>query len=157
MEKRIIVCGIVCNNNEVLLGRKSKGRPPYPDVWHTLGGGVSDNDKATQLLDARCYDDLYFHDELRRELKEEAGIKILDPRNICPKYRDKPREAVTKNKHGIETCYTFLEFLCNLDPRGGIGQPGDDIVELQWIKKENLKKVQLTSPSQKMYQELGWL
>ena len=156
-EKRIIVCGIVCNNDKILLGKKEKGVPPYPDVWHTLGGGVKNINKAEQLLLNNKYNEQYFLNELKRELEEEAGIKINNPLNICPKYRKNPREAITENKYGNKTQYIFLEYLCDLDLSNGDGRPGDDIAELQWVKIENLKKTKLTPPSYEMYQELGWL
>ncbi|MBT4277171.1 NUDIX domain-containing protein [Candidatus Falkowbacteria bacterium] len=156
-KKRIIVCGIVYSNNKVLLGRKAKGVPPYPDVWHTLGGGVKDTDKAEQLLLNNTYNASYFLEELRRELAEEAGIKINNSTNICPKYRDNPREAIAANKDGDETKYIFLEYLCELDLSSSDGRPGDDIAELQWVEKKDLRNIKLTPPSQEMYQELGWM
>lgn len=154
MKKRIIVCGIVCKDDEVLLGKKTKGRPPYPDVWHTIGGGVKDFSLAETLVQEGNYDDPYLHDELRREIKEEAGITIKNIRNICPKYRKKPRKSITKNKHGVDTEYIFLEYLCELDTGEAI--PADDIAKLRWVKKEGLKNINLTPPSVKMYKELGW-
>lgn len=157
INSRIIVCGIVCDNNKVLLGKKAKGIPPYPDVWHTLGGGVKDFDKAKQLLLCGNYNDIYFFNELKRELQEEANIDIINPMNICPKYRESPREATTKDKNGIKTHYIFLEYICKLDSTGTDSKPGDDIAELQWVKKINLKKIKLTPPSLEMYKELGWL
>jgi len=157
MEKRIIVCGIICNGDKILLGKKAKGIPPYPDVWHTLGGGVKDIEKTEQLLLGEEYNNEYFLKELKRELKEEAKIKINNPINICPKYRKNPREAVTENKYGITTQYIFLEYLCDIDLSGGNSKPGDDIAELQWVERKNLKKVKLTPPSQEMYKELGWI
>jgi len=156
-EKRIIVCGIVCNGDKILLGKKAKGIPPYPDVWHTLGGGAEDIEKAEQLLLNNEYNNQYFFEELSREMKEEANIKISNPKNICPKYRETPRETVTENKYGIATKYIFLEYLCDLDLNEGNGEPGDDIAELQWVKKNDLKKIKLTPPSQEMYKELGWI
>ncbi len=157
MEKRIIVCGIVCNDSQILLGKKAKGVPPYPDVWHTLGGGVNNVEKAERLLLDNEYNNKYFLKELSRELEEEARIKIYNPVNICPRYRETPREAVTENKHGILTKYIFLEYICALDTSCGNGTPGDDIAELLWVERANLKNFKLTPPSQEMYQELGWL
>jgi len=29
---RYIVCGIIQDGNKVIVGKKAKGRPPYPDV-----------------------------------------------------------------------------------------------------------------------------
>ena len=155
METRVIVSAIICDGNRILLGKKAKGRPPYPDVWHTLGGGVNDAKKAMDLHENNLYDDIYFYNELKREIKEEANIDIKNIKNICPEFRSKPREAITKNKFNIDTHYIFLEYLCDLD--NGLAKPSDDIAELIWIEKENLKSLELTPPSKEMYNELGWL
>ncbi|MFH1029650.1 MAG: hypothetical protein V1770_00135 [bacterium] len=136
MRKRIIVCGIILNHDKILLGKKAKGIPPYPDVWHTLGGGIKDLKKGEELIKNRDYDNVYLLRELRHEIEEEAGIKILNPINICPKYRKSPREAITENKFDEKTHYIFLEYLCDLDLTGGGIKPGDDIAELQWVEKK---------------------
>lgn len=155
METRIIVCGIVVKGDEILLGKKTKGQPPYPDVWHTLGGGVKDLEKATKLLKEKKYDDPYFHEELKRELKEEASISVKKIKNICPDFKKQPREGITKNKHGVDTHYIFLEYICEYDK--GDAKHGDDIAELKWVSKDQLKNVPLTKPSQEMYSEMGWI
>ncbi len=155
MEKRIIVVGIVTDVDKVLLGKKAKGRPPYPDVWHTIGGGVEDVSRAENLIKAGKYDDPYLHEELGREIREESGIEIKNIRNICPKFRNKPREDITMGKHGKDTHFIFLEYLCELD--SGEPKPADDIAELQWVKRCDLDKVKLTLPSTQMYKELGWI
>ena len=157
MNKRVIVCGIVQNGNQVLLGKKEKGRPPYPDVWHTLGGGVKDFSKAKNLLKENKWNDVYFKRELQRELKEEANVRIKDIVNICPEYRQLPRISITKNKKQEQTEYIFLEYLCVLDSDPKNSKPGDDIVQLQWVNKNRLKEINLTPPSLEMYKELGWI
>ena len=155
MEKRIIVVGIVLNEAKILLGKKAKGVPPYPDVWHTIGGGVEDYDKALKLVENLQYDDPYLHSELQRELMEEARIKVKNIKNICPNFRKNPRQDIAKNKHGAQVLHIFLEYLCELDS----GEPiaGSDIAELMWARKEDLKNIQLTKPSKEMYKELGWI
>jgi len=155
MKKRIIVCGIICKSDEVLLGKKEKGRPPYPDVWHTMGGGINNTKKGIELIKEKKYNDPYFHKELRREIIEEANISLKNIENICPKYRKDPRKAVAKNKHNEDTQYIFLEYLCELDD--GVATPGDDIAEVKWVAKNKLKNVPLTPPSKEMYKELNWL
>lgn len=155
LAKRIIVVGIVMDCSKLLFGKKASGLPPYPDVWHTLGGGVENFAKAQHLLDQQKYDDSYFHAELRRELKEEAQIEVGDIKNICPQYRLAPREAVAKNKHEIETHYIFLEYICKLEKGPAI--PGSDIAELRWAERKELSSVTMTPPSKEMYKELGWM
>ncbi len=155
MNKRIIVSAVIQKWNHVLIGRKAKWQPPYPDVWHTLGWWIDDLAKWLLLLTSKDYDNSYFHDELKREIQEEAHISIWNIENICPKFRWIPREAITKNKHWVEMHYIFLEYLC--DYSIGNEKPWDDIVQLQRIQHDDLKNISLTPPSLEMYKELWWI
>lgn len=155
MKERYIVAGIVQDGDKIIIGKKAKGRPPYPDVWHTPGGGVEDFERAKQLFDAKDYDNPFFHDELKREIREELGVDITHIHCIVPHYRKIPREAETENKRGEMTHYYFLEYLC--DYAGGNLTPADDLAEAKWVDKDMLKNVSLTPPSQEMYHELNWI
>ena len=155
MKYRYIVCGIIQRGEEIILGKKAKGVPPYPDVWHTPGGGADDDGVARELYEKGDFNNIYFQNELKREMKEELGVEITNIQNIVPKYRAYPREAETPNKHGEMTHYFFLEYLC--DYAGGDLKPSDDLAEAMWVKKVELKNYSLTPPSQEMYRELGWL
>ena len=155
MNKRYIVAGVIQNGDQVVLGKKAKGRPPYPDVWHTPGGGVDDVEKARALFDAGDFDSKYFHLELRRELKEELQIEVKNITCIVPTYRGTPREGDAADREGNPVHFYFLEYLC--DYAGGVLAPADDLVEAVWVKKEDLKNCALTPPSKEMYAELGWV
>lgn len=155
MEIRYIVVGIIQNGSKVVLGKKAKGRPPYPDVWHTPGGGVENRELAERLFKEKDFDNEYFHNELKREMKEELGVDIRNIKNIVPEFRNKPRESKTENKEGELTHYYFLEYLCEY--KGGELKPSDDLAKVKWLRKEGLSGVNLTPPSQEMYKELGWI
>ena len=155
MKTRYIVCGIIQDQDKLILGKKSKGRPPYPDVWHTPGGGVKDGKRAQDYFKKKDFNHWYFHQELQREIMEELGIKIKNIKCIVPQYRSKVREARTLDKHNKMTHYYFLEYLC--DYASGKLKPADDIAKAKWVKKTELKNITLTPPSQEMYQELGWI
>lgn len=155
MNYRYIVAGVVQQGDKIILGKKVKGRPPYPDVWHTPGGGVDNFALAKTLFDKDDYDNPFFHSELKRELKEELGVEIKNIQCIVPQYREKPREAETENKNGEMTHYYFLEYLC--DFAGGELQAADDLAEAKWVEKKDLVDISLTPPSQEMYRELGWI
>lgn len=152
---RYIVVGIVQKGDQVVLGKKAKGRPPYPDVWHTPGGGTEDKELSAKLFQEKDFDNEYFHKELKREMKEELGVEINNISNIVPEYRDSPREAETENKDGEMTHYYFLEYFC--DFAGGNLVPNDDLAEAKLVDKDKIKTVNLTPPSQEMYRELGWI
>lgn len=155
MKVRYIVAGVVQKDDSIALGKKAKGQPPYPDVWHTPGGGTEDLEKSRLPFNKGDFDNHYFHEELAREMHEELGVEIKNVKCIVPKYRQNPREAETANKHGEMTHYYFLEYLC--DYGSGELQADDDLAEARWVKKSELSSYSLTPPSQKMYKELGWL
>jgi len=155
MKTRCIVSGVVQRGDEIVLGKKAKGTPPYPDVWHTPGGGAEDQEKAQTLFDAGDFDNEFFHNELKREIREELGLEVRKIKNIIPEFREKPREGETKNKEGEMTHYYFLEYLCEY--KEGTLTPGDDLAEARWVRKSDLKDYVLTPPSKEMYRELGWL
>lgn len=155
MLERYIVAAVVQDGDKFILGKKAKGRPPYPDVWHTPGGGVDDFEKAKDLYEKGDYDNGFLHEELQREIREELGVEIENIQNIVPKYRSRPRVAEIENKHGEMTRHYFLEYLC--DYSSGEMKPNDDLVEAKWVTKDDLTNISLTPPSQEMYKELGWL
>ncbi|MFA7209078.1 MAG: NUDIX domain-containing protein [Parcubacteria group bacterium] len=155
MDYRYIVCGIVRKGDEIILGKKAKGAAPYPDVWHTPGGGANDFELAQELYAKGDLENIYFKNELRREIKEELGIEIENIRNIVPEYRSEPRQGEAIGKQGEMIHFYFLEYLC--DYADGELRPGDDLAEAKWVRKNDLKNIPLTPPSQEMYQELGWI
>ncbi|HUW21473.1 MAG TPA: NUDIX domain-containing protein [Candidatus Bathyarchaeia archaeon] len=155
MKIRYIVCGIIQNGTKIVLGKKAKGEFPYPDVWHTAGGGAEDIKLAKRLYEVGDYDNKYFHSELRRELKEELNIEVTNIKCIVPQYRSQVRQDKTENKKRVMTHYYFLEYLC--DYAGGELRPGDDLAEAEWFEKSKLVLVRLTPPSKDLYRELGWI
>lgn len=155
MEDRFIVSAIICNGDRVLLGKKAKGRPPYPDVWHLPGGGTKNKNLSDELVKNQDYDNSYFQLELKREIKEETGLEIKNIHCICPQFRLAPREAETKNKDNREMHYIFLEYLCEYV--NGKPKAAGDLIKVQWFSKNKLDKISLTPPSQEMYHELGWI
>ncbi len=155
MNTRYIVSGIVQKGDSIVLGKKAKGRPPYPDVWHTPGGGVNDAEVAQKLCGLNDFDNDYFHAELKREIREELGLEIGRITCMVPQYRSGLREGNTIDKNGNPIHFYFLEYLC--DYVGGVLTPSDDLVEAVWVKKADIKNYSLTPPSQEMYKELGWI
>lgn len=154
MKRYIVVCGIVKKGEEFLLGKKRADMPPYPNEWHTLGGYVEDTKKGYALYQNNDWDNTYFHEELKREMKSQANIEIDNITNICPKYREKPRTTITQDEKGEDAEYIFLEYIS--DYAGGEIIPDAYFEEWRWHNKKDLKNLKLTPPSREMYVELGW-
>ncbi len=155
MKSRYIVSGVVQKGTQVVLGRKAKGRLPYPDTWHTPGGGVEDAALAAKLWQRQDYDNAYLHAELRRELREELGIEVKNIRCVVPEYLDEPQEVDAPNKHGEMVYHYCLEYLCEYD--SGEMKAADDLVEAVWVETNQLHTYELSPPSQALYRALGWL
>ena len=134
MQSKIVVCAIITKKDKYLLGQRPKNIGPYPNTWHLLGGGVNLGEET--LIEA-----------LEREVYEESGLKI---KNIIPLGFIEDREA---NKHGEITQYIFLRFMAKY--KSGEIKANDDIYELKWFTKDELKKLLLPRPSISLFKELN--
>ncbi len=155
MNTRYTVSGVVQKGTQIVLGRKEPGRIPYPGTWHTPGGGARDAELAAKLWLRQDFDNQYFHDELRRELREELSIEVKNIRCVAPHYLDAPQEIQVENKHGVMTHHYCLEYVC--DYASGELKAGDDLVEAEWVEKSALHTYNLSPPSQNLFRALGWL
>ena len=136
MECRVIAAAIIEKDGKLLFGQKPKGVGPYPDTWHLLGGAIKLGEES--VIDA-----------LKREIKEEAGMEICDIERVSF------NEDYEKNKHGELIHYIFLVFKAK--HKSGEARASDDVTELKWFSKENLKNVKLTRTSIKLFKELNFI
>lgn len=134
MKSRIIAVGLIEKDGDFLLGKKSGNVGPYPNTWHNPGGGVNLGEESLE-------------EALRREIKEEAGIEI---QNIEQLGFDEDKEP---DKNGEMTHYIFLDFKARW--LSGEIIAGDDMNELMWIKKDELKNLNLNRPAQKFFKKLN--
>jgi 8-oxo-dGTP diphosphatase len=136
MKARVIVTIIIEKNGKILLGQKPKDVGPYPNTWHLPGGGVNLEEESLE-------------DAVRREIKEETALEVekMERFNFDEDYEP--------NKHGEMTHYVFLVY--KVTPTGMDAKAADDIVQLQWFSKAELKKIVLTRPSVKLFKEIGWI
>jgi len=134
MKSRLIVAAIVKKDDKYLLGMKPDNTPPYPNTWHLLGGGVN-------------LDEENLEEAIRREVREEAGIELGEVRRVSFD------EDYEPNKHGENTHYVFLVY--EGEYKSGDLKAADDIHELKWFTRNELKEIPLTRPSIKLFKELG--
>lgn len=136
MKTRIVASAVIIRNNKILLGRKKPGTFPYPNCWVTIGGGVNLEKETVE-------------EALRREVREEANIEIDDLKKLEFAEDNEP------NKHGEMTHYLFLTYLVKY--KSGTPTPGDDINELRWFTKKELKTIKISRPSIIRFKSLGWI
>lgn len=135
MNSALIVSAIIEKNGSYLFGKKLKDVGPYPNHWLLIGG--------------RAYPDRErLEESLKREVKEESNLEIRD---IQPISFDEDH----RHRKGIMTHLVFLTYLVKY--KSGKEKPGDDIVELKWVKKSELKNLNLAPPSIKLFKHLGWI
>lgn len=139
MKTRIIVSAIIENSKgEILIGKKPQGRGVYLDCWHLPGGGLDKGETLGQGL--------------IREIREETGLEIA---NIEPiSFSD---GVAKKHKDGkVEDVYMiFHDFKCAAKTDNF--KISDDLIELKWVAKQEIKNHNLTPPSQKLFKYLGWI
>ena len=136
MNSRIVVAAIVEKGDYLLFGTKEKDRGPYPNTDLILGGGV---DLENETL----------KEALLREIKEESGInvKIIKELGFDEDYEP--------DKNNIMTHYLFISFLAEYI--SGEIKPDDDIKNLKWVHKKDIKTLRLSRPSIKLFKKLGYL
>ncbi len=134
MKARVVVSAIIQRNGKILLGRKKKDVGPYPNTWRLPGGGVEEGETL--------------EDAIRREVKEETGLKVVSLEKIGFDEDNEP------DKHGEMTHYIFLAFHAKTV---GVPRISEELVILKWFDKSELKKLHHVRPGVKLFKELGYL
>lgn len=145
--KREIVAGlIISSDNRILMGKK-KGGGVYPDCWHIPGGGVEKGESKEEAL--------------IREIKEEVGIdvsnlvikKISSGDSDCSVKTDRK----TGEKYKVEMNFSVYEvdFLEKAEEIEIVLE--DDLEKARWVDRDELGKIKLTPPSEKLFGKLGWI
>jgi len=120
------------------MGKKHPDRGVYLDAWHIPGGEIKEGEKIEEGL--------------KREIKEETNLEITDiqPIHFSDDITTRIQDGKTEEIQMI-----FLEFKSKAKTEGLA--PNDDLEDLQWIPKAELKNYKLTPPGKKLFKFLGWL
>ncbi|NMC36141.1 NUDIX domain-containing protein [Candidatus Beckwithbacteria bacterium] len=132
MKARVIVTAVIEKKGQILFGWQKQGRGPYPNTWHLPGGGVNLEDESLEKA-------------LKREIMEETNLEIDD---IKPIGFD---EDYTQS-NGQDVHYVFLSFSCQV--KAGEAKASDDLAEVKWVKKEDIKNLKLPKPSVRLFKKL---
>lgn len=146
--KRDIVSALIFSKDGKLFqGMKDSGRGGvYSDCWHIPGGGVDEGeDKKEALI---------------REVKEETGIDISSYKIELIDSSGKGESQKTLKTGEQVLCemkfYVYKVVLDNNADKIGV-KLNDDLINFQWIKIDNLKKIKLTPPSAGLFKKLGYI
>lgn len=134
---RVGVGGVVIDQGQVLLVRR--GQEPLKGHWSLPGGLVESGEELAQAL--------------RRELKEETGLRI-EPIEVIGVFER--IERVGRAKQRVRYHYVIVDYICRL--RGAerrrrqppIPRPASDITAAEWVKVEDLKRYGLTAQAEEV-------
>lgn len=109
------VVAVIEKNGEILLGKKRRdANDPLGGDWHLPGGYK----EATETDE----------EALKREMREELGIAIMIKDFLASGWRE--------DQHTLVQWY-----LCTTDASSSSLTPGDDVVEAQFIPKNQVSAV----------------
>lgn len=117
MKTKIVLTGILKDNDYLLIIKRSENDDFYPGAWEFPGGHLEDG----ELL----------KEGLKRELLEEIGFD-LDMNPIITHYFD---ELETKNHELIH--YIEIDFIINVDKDEVDVKLGNEHIDYKWVKKES--------------------
>ena len=117
MKTKIVLTGILKDNDYLLIIKRSENDDLYPGAWEFPGGHLEEG----ELL----------KEGLKRELLEEIGFD-LDMNPIITHYFD---ELETKNHELIH--YIEIDFIINVDKDEVDVKLGNEHTDNKWIKKES--------------------
>jgi 8-oxo-dGTP pyrophosphatase MutT (NUDIX family) len=132
MPFRVAASAVIRKGDYYLFGKKAKDAGPYPDKWLIIGGGMRLGKETIA-------------EALRREIREEANIEVKNITHLS-------FEEDFRTKKGVLTHFIFLNFMA--DYCSGEERPGDDIVELRWVHKDDIKDLDMCEPSLRLFSGL---
>lgn len=139
---------IFSKDNKILMCKRDPDRGGvYIDCWHIPGGGMENNE--TQI------------DTLKREIKEEVGIDIINAGIDKNPFKCSGESEKTLKDTG-ERVLAKMDFF---DYRVVLNQISEDVkiklneefIKYKWFGIEDLKNTKLTSPSILLFKSYGYL
>lgn len=115
------VGALILDGDRILMAQR--GKQPLKGWWSLPGGAL----ETGELL----------ADAVRREVREETGLEI-DPLSVFEIF-----ERITRDAEGLaEYHYVLIDYICRVT--GGQLAPGDDVCQVEWVRRRDLPKLQIT-------------
>ena len=117
MKIKIVLTGILRDNNLFLIVKRNENDDLYPGVWEFPGGHLEDSETLK--------------DGLKRELKEEIGfVDEFEP--IITHYYDEIKERNGELIHELE-----IDFIINVDSSKINVILSDEHCDYKWVTKDS--------------------
>ena len=120
------VGGVVIDRGRALLIRR--GHEPLKGEWSIPGGMVELGEELTAGV--------------RRELKEETGLKV-EPLECILVF-----DRILRESERVKYHYVIVDYLCRR--KGGRLRPGSDVTDARWVRREDLPQYHLTELATKV-------
>jgi ADP-ribose pyrophosphatase YjhB (NUDIX family) len=115
------VGAIMLRRDRILMAQR--GKEPLKGWWSLPGGAL---ETGESLADA-----------VRREVREETGLEIR-PLGVLEIF-----ERIMRDSSGAaEYHYVLIDYVCHIT--GGELRPGDDVCAVDWVRRGDLPKLQIT-------------
>jgi ADP-ribose pyrophosphatase YjhB (NUDIX family) len=115
------VGAILLQRDRILMAQR--GKEPLKGSWSLPGGALETGESLA--------------DGVRREVREETGLDIR-PLGVLEIF-----ERIMRDASGApEYHYVLIDYVCRIV--GGTLAPGDDVCAVEWVRRRDLPKLQIT-------------
>ncbi|SPE35245.1 NUDIX hydrolase [Candidatus Sulfopaludibacter sp. SbA3] len=115
------VGAIMLRRDRILMAQR--GKEPLKGWWSLPGGALETGESL--------------EDGVRREVREETGLEIV-PLGVLEIFERIMRDA----SGAAEYHYVLIDYVCRVT--GGKLFPGDDVCAVEWVRRADLPKLQIT-------------
>jgi 8-oxo-dGTP diphosphatase len=115
------VGALILRRDRILMAQR--GKSPLKGWWSLPGGALEIGESLA--------------DGVRREVREETGLEI-EPVCVFEIFERIMRDAAGAPEYH----YVLIDYLCRIT--GGTLAPGDDVCAVEWVRRGDLKKLQIT-------------
>ena len=117
MNTKIVLTGILKDNDEFLIVKRSENDDLYPGAWEFPGGHLEEGETLKEGL--------------KRELNEEIGFN-MDFNPIITHYYDEIKNKNNKLIHDLE-----IDFIINVDKSLVNVKLSDEHTDYKWVSKDS--------------------
>jgi ADP-ribose pyrophosphatase YjhB (NUDIX family) len=115
------VGAIILKRDRILMAQR--GKQPLKGWWSLPGGALETGERLA--------------DGVRREVREETGLEVR-PLGVLEIF-----ERIMRDASGApEYHYVLIDYMCRIT--GGTLGAGDDVCAVEWVKRRDLPKLQIT-------------
>jgi ADP-ribose pyrophosphatase YjhB (NUDIX family) len=115
------VGALILQRDRILMAQR--GKEPLKGSWSLPGGALETGESLA--------------DGVRREVREETGLEIR-PLGVLEIFERLMRDA----SGAPEYHYVLIDYMCRV--MGGTLAPGDDVCAVEWVRRRDLPKLQIT-------------